>query len=185
MQWKSLIYFSTSNTISIIINFDVIYIHQKLLKIIKLRKVVNCFPFFLFPVFPLFLQNPLPSILNLFFALYTPFIVFYYYILQIMTSQRMYDRTFGETIRHIRENKGMLLRQVAAALEIDTALISKIERGERTAQKEQVSKIATILEVPEEELMIIWLSYKILTIVEEEPMAYKALKQTEKRITKN
>ena len=52
-----------------------------------------------------------------------------------MTSQRMYDRTFGETIRHIRENKGMLLRQVAATLEIDTALISKIERGERTAQK--------------------------------------------------
>ena len=102
-----------------------------------------------------------------------------------MTSQRMYDRTFGETIRHIRENKGMFLRQVAAALEIDTALISKIERGERTAQKEQVSKIATILEVPEEELMIIWLSDKILTIVEEEPMAYNALKQTEKRITKN
>ena len=62
--------------------------------------------FFLFPVFPLFLQNPLPSILNLFFALYTPFIVFYYYIWQIMTSQRMYDRTFGETNRHIRENKG-------------------------------------------------------------------------------
>lgn len=102
-----------------------------------------------------------------------------------MTSQRMSDKTFGETIRALRESKGLLLRQVAAALEIDTALISKIERGERTAQREQVSKLATMLEVEEERLMVIWLSDKIMNIVEEEPAAYKALKKTEKRITKN
>lgn len=102
-----------------------------------------------------------------------------------MTSQRMSDKTFGETIRALRESKGLLLRQVAAALEIDTALISKIERGERTAQREQVSKLATMLEVEEEQLMVIWLSDKIMNIVEEEPAAYKALKKTEKRISKN
>ncbi len=102
-----------------------------------------------------------------------------------MTSQRMSDKTFGETIRALRESKGLLLRQVAAALEIDTALISKIERGERTAQREQVSKLAALLEVEEERLMVIWLSDKIMNIVEEEPAAYKALKKTEKRITKN
>ena len=97
----------------------------------------------------------------------------------------MSDKTFGETIRALRESKGLLLRQVAAALEIDTALISKIERGERTAQREQVSKLAALLEVEEERLMVIWLSDKIMNIVEEEPAAYKALKKTEKRITKN
>lgn len=102
-----------------------------------------------------------------------------------MTSQRMSDKTFGETIRELREKKGLLLRQLAAALEIDTALISKIERGERTAQREQVSKLAAMLEVEEEQLMVIWLSDKIMNIVEEEPAAYKALKKTEKRITKN
>ncbi|MBS1783370.1 MAG: helix-turn-helix transcriptional regulator [Bacteroidetes bacterium] len=97
----------------------------------------------------------------------------------------MSDKTFGETIRALRESKGLLLRQVAAALEIDTALISKIERGERTAQREQVSKLAAMLEIEEERLMVIWLSDKIMNIVEEEPAAYKALKKTEKRITKN
>lgn len=102
-----------------------------------------------------------------------------------MTSQRMSDKTFGETIRALRESKGLLLRQVAAALEIDTALISKIERGERKAQREQVSKLAALLGVEEERLMVIWLSDKIMNIVEEEPAAYKALKKTEKRITKN
>lgn len=102
-----------------------------------------------------------------------------------MTSQRMSDKTFGETIRALRESKGLLLRQVAAALEIDTALISKIERGERKAQREQVSKLAAMLGVEEEQLMVIWLSDKIMNIVEEEPAAYKALKKTEKRISKN
>jgi len=97
----------------------------------------------------------------------------------------MSDKTFGETIRALRESKGLLLRQVAAALEVDTALISKIERGERTAQREQVSKLAAMLEIEEERLMVIWLSDKIMNIVEEEPAAYKALKKTEKRITKN
>jgi transcriptional regulator with XRE-family HTH domain len=35
----------------------------------------------------------------------------------------------GEKIRIIRESKSLLLRQVAAYLEIDTALISKIEEA--------------------------------------------------------
>ncbi len=102
-----------------------------------------------------------------------------------MSSKRMSVKTFGETIRALLESKGLLLRQVAAALEIDTALISKIERGERTAQREQVSKLAAMLEEEEEQLMVIWLSDKIMNIVEEEPAAYKALKKTEKRISKN
>lgn len=51
-------------------------------------------------------------------------------------------QNFGITIRKLRENKGLLLRQVAATLEIDTALISKIERGERKANREQFIKLA-------------------------------------------
>lgn len=94
----------------------------------------------------------------------------------------MDEKSFGETIRNIRESKGLLLRQVAAALEIDTALISKIERGERTARREQVSQLALVLKVPEERLMVIWLSDKLYGIVQEESFAYKALKKTEKRI---
>ena len=47
-------------------------------------------------------------------------------------------KTFGNIIRHKREEKGLLLRQVAAALEIDQALLSKIERGQRNAKKQLV-----------------------------------------------
>ena len=89
---------------------------------------------------------------------------------------------FGLTVRKLREKKGLLLRQIAATLEIDTALISKIERGERKANREQVIKLAEILDVEADELLVVWLSDKILEILEEEPLAHKALKNSEKRI---
>ncbi|MBE9668091.1 helix-turn-helix domain-containing protein [Mucilaginibacter boryungensis] len=94
-------------------------------------------------------------------------------------------KNFGETIRDIRERKKLLLRQVAASLEVDTALVSKLERGERKAQREQVSKLAKLFGVPEESLMVIWLSDRVLNILEQEPLANEVLKQTEKRINHN
>ena len=94
-------------------------------------------------------------------------------------------KNFGETIRGIRESKGLLLRQVAAAIEVDTALVSKLERGERKAQREQVSKLAKLFNVPEDSLFLVWLSDKLLYLLEEEPLAYQALKQTEKRINRS
>ena len=51
-------------------------------------------------------------------------------------------KTFGEIIRVERENKGLFLRQVAAALDIDQAVISKFEKGERKPSREQVIKFA-------------------------------------------
>jgi transcriptional regulator with XRE-family HTH domain len=45
---------------------------------------------------------------------------------------------FGKRIRQLRDEKQMLQRQLAAALEIDTPMYSKIERGERRAKREQV-----------------------------------------------
>lgn len=46
-------------------------------------------------------------------------------------------KTFGEVIRSSRESKGLYLRQVAAAMDIDQALISKFEKGDRKPSKEQ------------------------------------------------
>ena len=40
------------------------------------------------------------------------------------------NQTTGEILRESREKKGLLLRQVAALLEMDTAILSKVERGE-------------------------------------------------------
>lgn len=47
---------------------------------------------------------------------------------------------FGNKIKELREEQGLLQRQLAAFLEIDTPMFSKIERGDRRAKREQVIK---------------------------------------------
>ena len=41
----------------------------------------------------------------------------------------------GNKIRSLRDEQGILQRQVAAYLEIDTPMFSKIERGDRRARE--------------------------------------------------
>jgi transcriptional regulator with XRE-family HTH domain len=48
----------------------------------------------------------------------------------------MSTETLGEKLRQIREQNGMPLRRVAVMLDIDVAILSKMERGERKLSKE-------------------------------------------------
>lgn len=91
----------------------------------------------------------------------------------------------GNRIREIRETKGLLLRQVAAHIEVDTALLSKLERGERKAHREQITRIADFFEVEENELMLLWLADRIMDDIQGEPQAMDALKFVEKHFKKN
>ncbi len=63
-------------------------------------------------------------------------------------------KSFGEYIRRIREERNLPLRKVAAALDIDTSILSKIERNERVATKEMIPILSDILERPEKEIEI-------------------------------
>ena len=89
---------------------------------------------------------------------------------------------FGETVRKQRESKGLLLRQAAAFLEVDTAFVSKLERSERNASREQVVKLANFLKIPENELMTIWWADKILETIENTQQGEDALKLALKTI---
>lgn len=89
---------------------------------------------------------------------------------------------FGERIRALRTQQGLLLRQVASTLEMDTALLSKIERGERLIKKEQVSEIATILKVDTEELHTLWLADQLMDVLKDEKLADEALKKVSQNI---
>jgi HTH-type transcriptional regulator, competence development regulator len=91
-------------------------------------------------------------------------------------------KTIGEIIRGHREEKGMLLRQLAALLEIDSAILSKIERGERKATKEQIIKIADILGIKQNEMLIQYLSEKIAYEIADEETAKQVLKVAEKKV---
>ena len=75
---------------------------------------------------------------------------------------------FCKKIKELREEQGMLKRQLAAVIEVDTPMYSKIERGERKAKREHVKLIAQKLNVDEKELLTIWLADKVLDVVDEE-----------------
>jgi transcriptional regulator with XRE-family HTH domain len=89
----------------------------------------------------------------------------------------------GYRIRELREKKNLLLRQVAAHIEVDTALISKIERGERKATKEQVIQIAQFLNANEDELLTLWLADKVESAISEDKgLAKDAMNIVKKKI---
>jgi transcriptional regulator with XRE-family HTH domain len=86
---------------------------------------------------------------------------------------------FGYRIKELRQNQGLLQRQLAASLEIDTPMFSKIERGERRAKREQVVKLAELLQTDENELLTVWLADQVYEIVKDEETASGALKVAE------
>lgn len=92
-------------------------------------------------------------------------------------------KTFGEMIRSLREARGMLLREVAAALQIDPSLLSRIETGEKRATRDQVIQLAKILKADENELLVNYLSDKIVYELIDEDLALEAMMAAEQKIT--
>ena len=90
--------------------------------------------------------------------------------------------SLGNTIRTLREEKKLPLRTVAAFLDIDQAILSKIERGQRKASREQVVKLAEYFKVKENDLLVAWLSDKLVYELEDEEVALKALQMAEEKV---
>ena len=74
---------------------------------------------------------------------------------------------FGNRIKELRDEQGILQRQLAALLEIDTPMFSKIERGDRKAKREQVIKLAEYFHQDEKEMLTLWLADKFINAVKD------------------
>lgn len=91
-------------------------------------------------------------------------------------------QSLGEKIRALRENKKIPLRTVAAYLDIDQAILSKIERGLRKATREQVVKLADFFNIAENELLVLWLADRLVYELTNEELALQALKIAEEKV---
>ena len=89
---------------------------------------------------------------------------------------------FGERIRELREKQNLYLRQVAPLLEMDTAQLSKIEKGLRQLKRELIPILANILKVESEELLTLWVAAQIIDVTSGEAVALKAIQVAEKEI---
>ena len=64
-------------------------------------------------------------------------------------------------------------------------MLSKIERGERKAKKEQVILFADLYKTNKDELLTLWLADQVYDVVNGEDMAFKALSATEEELKVN
>ena len=55
---------------------------------------------------------------------------------------------FGEKLKELREAKGLVQRQVAAELEVDTAYVSKLENNEKPASRIYLKKTSRATKLP-------------------------------------
>ena len=90
--------------------------------------------------------------------------------------------TIGQILRNKRQALGLLLRQVSAYVDIDQAILSKIERNERKPTKEMLDKLAEILKLDKDELLVQFMSDKIAYEIADEDCAVKVLEAAEKKI---
>ncbi len=90
--------------------------------------------------------------------------------------------SFGDRIRKLRVDQGLPLRTVAAYLKMDQGILSKMERGQRKASRALVVKLAKYFKVKESELIVLWLSDKLASELENEEEAVQALQVAEEKV---
>ncbi len=90
--------------------------------------------------------------------------------------------TTGQRLRELREKAGLTLRKAAMQADIDVAILSKMERGERKLTKELILKLAKMYNENPEKLIIDFLSEKVLYELEDEEFGLEALKVAEKQL---
>jgi transcriptional regulator with XRE-family HTH domain len=79
----------------------------------------------------------------------------------------MMHSQFDLGIRSIREQQHLYLRQVAPLLEMDTAQLSKIEKGLRQLKREKIPIIANLLITSNDELITLWLADQIYSVLKD------------------
>ena len=88
-------------------------------------------------------------------------------------------------IKKLREERNLYLSIVAAYLDIDQAILIKIEHGKRPVNREQIHKLAEFFKVEEKELLIAWLSDKVVYELQGEKFALQAMHAAEEKVKYN
>lgn len=94
----------------------------------------------------------------------------------------MSKEKLGDRLRRLRLEQKLPLRKVAARLDMDVAILSKMERGERKLNKDAVLKLAEIYQHDPDELVIMYLGEKIVEEIGDDALALKGLMVAESEI---
>lgn len=94
-----------------------------------------------------------------------------------------FEKTFGDTVKKLREEKNLPLREVADALNIDTSMLGKIEKNTRKPSKQLIEKFGIFFQVNDKDLTIAFLSDAVAyQIMEEEDFSDEVFKVAEEKV---
>jgi transcriptional regulator with XRE-family HTH domain len=86
-------------------------------------------------------------------------------------------------LKEARIKKGLKTTEVANLLDIDAALISKFESGQRVPTRPQLLNLSKLLDIDFDNILILYLKEKILRELANEPLAEKVLQAALSQIT--
>lgn len=92
-------------------------------------------------------------------------------------------QTIGSTLKSIREEKGLLLQDVTSITGINKTLLSRIENDKRLPTREQVNLLCNYYKVHKNEIIVQWLSDKIVYEMQDEDLALVAMQVAEEKVT--
>ena len=92
------------------------------------------------------------------------------------------EKSFGETIRDLRIENHLTLRQVADHLKIDTSMLGKIEKNSRKPSKQFIKDISNLFSIDEDLLTVAHLSDTVAYSILEGEVAPEVLKVAEEKI---
>ena len=93
------------------------------------------------------------------------------------------NTSFGEFIRSMRQKRGEPLRVIASEADIDSTLLSKLERGERFPTADQIAKFAKLFRVPEQELKGRVIADKVVSEYDDDTVTRHAVQFLKERVT--
>ena len=93
-----------------------------------------------------------------------------------------FEKTFGETVKLLRESSNLTLRELSKTLNIDTSMLGKIEKNSRKPTLQLIEKLATYFNVSNKDLKIAFLSDSLAYQVKDEDLACEVLKVVERKV---
>ncbi len=96
---------------------------------------------------------------------------------------KVLNSELGQYLRELRKDKGLTLHQVSVGTDIDSPLLSKLERGERLPTAEQIKKLAKHYKVAETDLKIKATAERIIKEYGVNDTTYEAVNLVMEQIT--
>lgn len=93
------------------------------------------------------------------------------------------NSSLGQHFRELRKGKEETLHQVSKGTDIDSPMLSKIERSERMPTLEQLERLCNYFKVAEIEMRVIHTAEKIIKEYGINENTYEAIRMIEEQIT--